>query len=319
MLKKTMGIDVDSRELNVCVLMDETRENSRWLKVKNTAQGFSQILEWAQKEKVEMIFMEATGGYEQAVALYLASHQVRVAIQNPHQVRQFARGIGLAWKNDAIDAFALGRMAQVVEVKPGVPLSANQLKLKQLATRRMQVVDMITIEKNHRTLAENETRESIDQHLEYLEKDQKTIDQLIEALIRKDPQLKEKRAVLVQFNGIGAVTAAYLLAFLPELGTVGNKQIARLAGLAPMDNDSGARKGKRHISGGRPRVRKALYMPGWVAVQRDQQMKQKYQKYLEEGKCKMVAIVAIMRKLLVRLNASLKRYLKKQSTQACPA
>jgi transposase len=309
MSKKAMGIDVDSKELNVCVVKDEKKENSIWEKMKNDKKGFAEVLKLLRKEMVELVFMEATGGYEQSIAVYLASNGIEVYVKNPWQVKQFAKGIGLMCKNDKVDAFALGRMAQVVEVKPGMQLSPNQIKLKQLVTRREQITEILTKEKGRLKLVIPETQASIKRHIEFLEEEQESLDELISEMIKKDEVMAQKRKVITQFKGIGKITAAALIGFLPELGYIGNKEICHLAGLAPMDNDSGAKKGKRFISGGRPRARRALYMPAWVAVQRDPNIRSIYERLIKAGKCKKVAIVAIMRKLLVRANAAYRRHL----------
>ena len=310
MSKKAMGIDVDSQELNVCVVTDEKQENAVWKKMTNDKKGFEEVLKFLKHEAVELVFMEATGGYEQGVALYLASNEIVALVKNPHQVRQFAKGIGLKYKNDKIDAFALGRMAQIVDVKPGMQSSPNQMKLKQLVTRREQITQMLAKEKGlHNKLAIAETLASITRVIESLEKEQEELDKVINEIINSDIVMTEKEDIITQFKGIGKITAAAIIAYLPELGYIGNKEICHLAGLAPMDNDSGSKKGKRFISGGRPRARKALYMPAWVAVRRDPNIRTIYERLIKAGKCKKIAIVAIMRKLLVRMNAAYRRKL----------
>jgi transposase len=309
MLKKTMGIDVDSKELNVCVIKDEKKENAIWKKMKNDKKGFAEVLKFLRNERVELVFMEATGGYEQGIALYLASNEIQVCVKNPCQVRQFAKGIGLMCKNDKVDAFVLGRMAQVVEVKPGMQSSPDQMKLKQLVTRREQITEILAKEKGNLKLVIPESRASIKRHIEFLEKEQKVLEELAGKIIKEDDVMAKKKKIVTQFKGIGQITAAALIAYLPELGYIGNKEICRLAGLAPMDNDSGTKKGKRFISGGRPRARRALYMPAWVAVQRDPNIRIIYERLIKAGKQKKVAIVAIMRKLLVRVNATYRRQL----------
>jgi transposase len=311
MIKKTMGIDVDSRELNLCVLKDETRASAIWQEVKNKNGDFKKVLQFIKKEQVELVFMEASGGYEQGIALYLADNGVQVFIKNPNQVRHFAKGIGLRFKNDRIDAFALGRMAQVVELKPEMQTSSRQLELKKMARRRDQITEALAKEKVILKLATSEVRASIDRHIKFLEKEQETLDKLIEKRIEDDIALTKKKNIIITFKGIGTVTANKLIAYLPELGYISNKEISHLAGLAPMDDDSGNVKGKRYISGGRPHVRKALYMPAWVAVQHDPNITAAFERFIKNKKPPKVAIVAIMRKMLVRLNATYRNYLQK--------
>lgn len=257
------------------------------------------------------MLMEASGGYEQKIAMYLSANKISVYVVNPRRARDFARGIGLNYKNDKIDAFALGRMAQVAKLPPATNASPNQLKLKKLVVRRNQIKEDIVVERNRKRLADDEAEESILKHIKFLEEEVEDIEKKINILIRSDKVMEANKKVLVKFKGIGDLTAAAMLALIPELGYISNKKVSSLVGLTPMDHDSGVLKGKRTISGGRAHARKALYMPAWVAVSRAPDLKIVFERHINNGKEKKVAIVAIMRKLLVRANAALRRHIEK--------
>jgi transposase len=312
MTEKAMGIDVDSKNLVCCIVVDEDKSKAIWKTFKNQEKNICEILSFLQSQKVSRVFLEASGGYEQKAAIYLSAHTISVYIVNPRRARDFARGIGLNYKNDKIDAFALGRMAQVAEIPLATYTSPNQLKLKKLVVRRNQIKEDIVVERNRKRLADDEAEESIQKHIKFLEEEVEDIEKKIMTLIRSDKLMEGKKKVLVKFKGIGDVTAAAMLALIPELGYINNKKVSSLVGLAPMANDSGMLKGKRTISGGRSHARKALYMPAWVAVQRDPSIKIVYERHIDRGKKKKVAIVAIMRKLLIRANAALRIYIETQ-------
>lgn len=316
MTKKAMGIDVDSRNLVCCVVVDEDKSNALWETFENREKDFCKILEYLRDQKVKRVLLEASGGYEQKIAIYLASNKISVYIVNPRRARDFARGIGLNYKNDKIDAFALGRMAQVAKFPATIHTCPNQQRLKQLVIRRNQISDMIVEEKNRNRLTGNEVRENILKHIEFLEDQKAELEETINAIIQSDQALKAKKGVLVKLIGIGDVTAAAMIALIPELGYISNNEVSSLVGVAPMDNDSGKNKGKRSISGGRAHARKALYMPAWVAVQRDPRMKIVYERHINRGKLKKVAIVAIMKKLLITANAVVRKHLEAQDIVA---
>jgi transposase len=310
MTKKTMGIDVDSKKLVCCIVVDEDQSTALWKTFENREKDFCKILNYLRSQKVSLVLLEASGGYEQKVTIYLSANGISVYVVNPRRARDFARGIGLNYKNDKIDAFALGRMAQVAKLPPATHSSPNQLKLKKLVVRRNQLKEDIVVESNRKRLADDEAKASICRHIKFLQEEVADIEKAINTLIRSDKVMKAKKKVLIKFKGIGDVTAAAMIGLIPELGYIKNKQVSSLVGLAPMDHDSGKLKGKRTISGGRSHARKALYMPAWVAVRRDPTMNTVYERHINNGKKKKVAIVAIMRKLLIRANAVLRRHIE---------
>lgn len=314
-MKKTMGIDVDSRYLETCIVIDENRSNAIGKRFHNREKEFSKLLKYLRSHKVSRVLMEASGGYEQKIAHYLAAHEIEVQVVNPRRARNFAKGIGLKAKTDKIDAFALGRMAQVVKFPTESYTSPNQLKLKKLMVRRSQLKEDIQAERNRKSLAEAVVKESIEKHIQFLQEEIDDIEEKIKEVIRSDKKMEAKKNVLIQFKGIGDITAATMIGLIPELGYISNKKVTSLVGLAPMPNDSGKIKGKRFISGGRARPRKALYMPAWVAVNCDPEINTFYNRLIENKKLKKVAIVAVMRKLLIRANAALRLYIEAEEKE----
>jgi transposase len=310
MTKKTMGIDVDSKSLVCCIVINEDKSTAIWKTFKNREKDFSEIIKYIRSQNVSLVLMEASGGYEQKISIYLSANNISVYVVNPRRARNFARGIGLNYKNDKVDAFALGHMAQVVKLPPVTKSNPNQLKLKRLVVRRLQIKGNIRVERNRKILADEEIEESILKHIKFMEDEVKEIEDKINNIIKSDKVMQAKKKVMINFIGIGNVTAAAMLALIPELGYISNKKISSLAGLAPMARDSGQIKGKRFISGGRGNARKSLYMPAWVAVRKDPGLKIVYERHLDKGKMKKVAIVAIMRKLLVRINAALRNHIE---------
>ena len=260
--------------------------------------------------------MEATGGYEQKIARAGMEVQLSVKIVNPAQVRHFAKGFGITAKTDKIDAYVIALFDEKVKPPETIAKSKEQLKLTELIRRRNSLKKMIQEDKNRKHTSEDFTKKSILRVTNMLEKEVELIDaELLE--IRKGSSVIAKKCdVLCQQKGVGITTALSLLALLPELGFLDRKQIASLAGLAPIARDSGKFKGKRFISGGRFEARKALYMPAWVAVQHDSELNTFYHSLEKRGKKPKVAIVAVMRRILVKLNGKLKEHINEVSLMA---
>ncbi len=298
------GIDVSSTELAVCVL--PARGHPQRQVVPNTAEGLAQLLPWLRAAGVHTIVLEASGGYEQRTRDAFGSARLAVRVVNPAQVRHFAKGLGQRAKTDAIDAEMIARFARTVRPIPGVQRSAAEHAVAALEKRRQQLKAMRLQEKNRRRLAPDVVRESIDRQLAAIEKELVWLDAQLEAVLTRDPQLLRKVELLCQHKGVGRLTAIGLLATLPELGRVNRKQIAALAGLAPFAKESGAWRGKSYITGGRLQARHCLYMAALVATQYNPPLRAFYQRLLAAGKAKKVALTAVMRKLLVICNATLK-------------
>lgn len=297
-----VGIDISKDRLDVHLLPEGVH-----FAVKNDAEGIASLIRRLQEEAPTIIIMEASGGYEISVAAELGSVNLPVAIVNPRQVRDFAKGIGKLAKTDAIDAHVLARFAETIRPEPQ-PLSTEEEKqIKELVTRRKQLVDLRASEKNrlHRARS-TRVRHSIQTVIAALDQEIRDIEQNIDNIIKGSPLWREKEDLLKTFKGVGSTTAMTIVAKLPELGETGRQKISCLVGIAPLNKDSGKMRGKRMITGGRADVRSALYMVAISAIKCNPVIKPFYQRLIEAGKPFKVAIVACMRKILVILNAMIR-------------
>ena len=270
----------------------------------NDSEGIDAAVERLAASEPVRIVMEATGGMEMQLAAALSAAGLPVAIVNPRNVRAFARSTGRLAKTDAIDAEVIARFADKVEPACRPLPDENERSLRQLIARRRQLVDMRTMETNRqRRIISQQVAESLDTHIAYITREIKDIDREIKRLIKASPVWRAKEDLLKSVPGIGDETAAMLVASLPELGTLGHRQIAALVGLAPMNCDSGNMRGRRKIKGGRTAVRTNLYIPTLSAIRCNPLIKQFYNRLRRAGKNAKVAITACMRKLLIILNA----------------
>jgi transposase len=254
-----------------------------------------------------LVVLEATGGYEIPVTAALANAGLPVAVVNPRQIRDYARATGQLAKTDALDARAIARFAEAVQ--PAVrPLPTPQAQaLADLVARRRQVVDMLGAELNrHRQARQPRLQQRIAAHVAWLRRALEGLDEDLTELVRSSPVWREKDNLLTSMPGVGDVTAQALLADLPELGQLDRRRIAALVGIAPFNRDSGQWRGRRMIGGGRPAVRRALYMATIVAIQHNPTIAACYQRLVTAGRPKKVAVIAAMRKLLTTLNAMLR-------------
>jgi transposase len=250
--------------------------------------------------------LEASGGYEQEAAATLASAGLPVVVVNPRQVRDFAKATGQLAKTDRLDALVLARFAEAVkpEIRPLPDAATEELRL--LLVRRSQVIGMIAAEKNRLKTAVPAVRKHIKAHIAWLEGQRDDLDAELRGRLKASPIWREKEQLLRGVAGIGPVASLTLLAALPELGTLSRKEIASLAGLAPIARDSGTLRGKRTIWGGRARVRQGLYMATVSATKHNPVIRAFYQRLIAAGKPPKVALTACMRKLLTILNAMLR-------------
>ena len=268
--------------------------------------GLGQLLACLEEVRPTLVCLEATGGYERTLRDALVERGVPTSTVNPRQVRDFARASGQLAKTDKIDAAVIARFAAAFDPAPDEPPSAEQQRLRSLRARRQQVVQSLTQEKNRLGTADAETGESIRRAIKFYEDELKDLDRRIAEATRTDPDLQRRMKLLVTVPGVGAVTAAALLAELPELGAMNRGQAAKLVGLAPLNRDSGTLRGKRMIGGGRAQVRRSLYMATLVATKHNHLIRSHYRQLINRGKAKMTALVACMRKLLLILNAMIK-------------
>jgi transposase len=309
-----VGIDVSKDWLDIVVL-----PSGETFRIENTEEQMGALIEKLESLKPERVVLEATGGYERLVTsrLYLAG--LSVCRVNPKRVRYFARSLGQLAKNDKLDARMLARFGEVVQPALTQLPSEHAQRLSAWLTRREQLSAMLVAEKNRLGTASAHVRPSVMEHVAWLKKQLKHLDKDIDEFINATPDLKEKDDFLQEVQGIGKKTAAKLIADVPELGSCDRKQIAALIGAAPYDHDSGYKKGQRAIGGGRPDVRKVLYMATLAATRFNPVIQAFYRRLLQAGKKKKVALVACMRKLLTILNAILRDRKHWNPTLACPA
>jgi transposase len=255
----------------------------------------------------DQIVLEATGGLERRLAHALHHAGFDVAIVNPRQVRDFARAFNQLAKTDAIDARIIARFGQVVQPRPMPAPDANALQLQALVARRRQIIHSRVAEANRLARTDDPiVRDMIQAVIDLYHTQLKQVDARIADITQCDESLKQRQELLRSTPGVGPATAGVLIAELPELGRLNRQQIAKLVGLAPINRDSGLMRGKRTTGGGRVTVRNALYMAALVGTRRNPVIGAFYQRLLHNGKSKMVALVACMRKLLLILNSMLR-------------
>jgi transposase len=248
--------------------------------------------------------LEATGGYESLVAGAIAGRGIAVAVVNPRQVRDFAKATGVLAKTDRIDARVLARFAEAVRPEPRPLPTAEAKELEEYLSRRRQLVDMLTMEKNRLSIAATERlKRSLGRHIDWLEEALRRANDDIDKAIRSSPVWREQEDLLRSVPGIGPVSARTMLAELPELGRLNRKKIAALVGVAPLNRDSGMLQGTRTCWGGRASVRQVLYMAAVSAVRCNPVIRRTYAALRDRGKKHKVALVACMRKLLTILTA----------------
>lgn len=300
-----VGIDVASAHVDVAV------EGAPWpaslARMANDSEGHSALAEAVAALAPQMVLMEATGGYEAALACALQASGLRVAVVNPRMARDFARAMQRLAKTDRIDAQTLAELAQVLCRRPDAerfirPLSEpEQQDLAALVTRRRQLVAMQLSERQRLRLARAVARPSIDAMLEAIARQLDDVEAEMASHVERHHAAAAQ--LLQSVAGVGRVAAATLIAELPELGKLNRRQICALVGVAPFAQDSGTRQGRRRIAGGRFEVRRALYMATLSATRWNAPIRAFYERLVAAGKLKKVALVACMRKLLTHLNA----------------
>jgi transposase len=294
-----VGIDVSKAHLDVALERD-----GEVFQVANSEEGIAGLVARLTESPPELVVLEATGGYEGLVAGVLAGQGIPIAVVNPRQVRDFAKATGVLAKTDRVDARVLAHFAEAVRPKVSPLPTAEAAELEALVTRRRQIVDMLTMEKNRRGIVASERmRRGIDKHIAWLEEALRRANDDIDKTIRQSKAWKEQEDLLRSVPGVGPVTARTLLAELPELGRLSRKEIAMLVGVAPLNHDSGTLKGQRTTWGGRASVRTVLYMATQTATRCNPTIRRSYQALVKRGKKAKVALVACLRKLVTILNA----------------
>ena len=298
-----VGIDVSKDTLDVAVYP----HGEQW-QASNDEAGIGALVERLTTLSPARIVMEATGGYETSALAALASAGLAVVAVNPRQVREFARSTGRLAKTDALDAQVLAHFAALVRPALRVLPDAATAELSALLARRRQLIEMRTAESNRLARAHERVRPSIRELVRFLDKRIAELDRELHDRLRGSPVWREQEDLLRSIPGVGPVLSVTLLADVPELGRLAHKQLAALLGVAPLNRDSGRRRGKRSVWGGRANVRAVLYMATLTAVRRNPVLKLLYARYRQAGKAHRVAMTACMHKLLRICNAIIRHH-----------
>lgn len=296
-----VGIDVSKDRLDVAVLGEE-----RERQVDNSQEGIHELLKQMVELDPELIVVEATGGYQRAVVDGLFQAGLAVAVVNPARVRQFARASGLLAKTDRLDAQVLAEFGKRMRPRCYEGKSEAERQLSGLLVRRKQLEEMLKGEQNRLRTVSPSLRGSLERIIAVLKEEKKRLDEQIQQALNEQKAWREQSEILGSAPGVGMVTTAMLLAELPELGKMDRKKIAALVGVAPMNYDSGRKRGYRKTKGGRADVRSVLYMSTLVATRYNPLIQAQYQQMLKRGKLKKVALTACMRKFLTILNAMMR-------------
>jgi transposase len=300
-VKKTIcGVDVSKAKLDACI-----EPGQRFASFDNDKAGIAKLAAFCREHAVTLVVMEASGGYERQVFVELWEEGISCALTNPRSVRRYAEAMGILEKTDRIDSSVIARFALAKDLAPTPLPNQAQQRLKALVTRLRQVTDDLTVQKQrHASTFDNvEMRASIDEVIALLKRQSRSLEGEIASMIDDDPLWAKLAETWREVKGVAGRTVARLHAEVPEIGTLSNKAIAKLVGLAPIANDSGKRKGKRPTRGGRAGVRSILFLVAAIAARYDKSLGEFRDRLLKAGKEKMVVRIALARKLLVRLNA----------------
>jgi len=295
-----VGIDVAKSWLDIAWLPGQT------LRVDHTEEAITGLIEQLRAQPPSLVVMEATGGLETALASALAAAALPVAVVNPRQVRDYAKACGRLAKTDRIDAMVLAAFAAAIRPQVRALPDEDTRALGDLLARRRQLVEMRVQEKLRLQRASSVQRTSLREHIAWLDERIARLDIDLTHALRTSSAWRDKDDLLKEIPGVGSLTRATVLAWLPELGTLGRRQIAALVGVAPFNRDSGTHRGARVIWGGRAQVRKTLYMATVASIRCNPVIREFYQRLRAQGKPAKVAITACMRKLLTIMNAMLK-------------
>jgi len=295
-----VGMDVAKATLDLYAPIPPRGQSRQF---SNDRSGHRALVRWLRPLGVVQVVCEATGGYERAALEALRAAGITVSVVNARQVRDFGRAQGRLAKTDRLDAAVLAEFGRCLHPKVTAAPSAAQQQLAELVTRRHQVQQLRTAEHNRLEHATHPAvRRQVQRHVVALDRQLEELDAWLTELVRAEQSLAQKVARMCLVVGVGRITAITLLALVPELGTLNRRQAAALLGVAPFNRDSGPRRGHRLILGGRAAARRALYMAGLVAAYKNPWLKSFYHRLVAEGKARKVALVAVMRKLIIRLN-----------------
>ena len=298
---KSIGIDISKGTLDIYCA-----HTKRYWSIPNTSKHIAQLVQEFSQISPDFIVFEPSGGYERLLMATLACEGLRFSRVNARQVRDYAKACGRLAKTDKLDAQILAQYGLKMQPRPTTLSTPIQQALQTYGLRRRQLVEMLKAEKQHLPqYNQNEITDELKKHMVVLETSIDQLEKTMKALIQEDPLLAESFKILTSVSGVGLITALTLMSDLPELGHLSAKQIAALVGVAPQNYDSGNMRGQRHIQGGRQTVRNVLYMAALSAIRSEPTLKEFYQRLKANGKPSKVAIVAVMRKLIIWLNAKL--------------
>jgi transposase len=299
-MKIICGVDVSKARLDACI-----EPGAIFASFDNDAAGIAELAALCCRHQAGLVVMEASGGYERQAFLLLWEAGMPCAMTNPRSVRRYAESMGVLEKTDRLDARIIARFAHAKNLRPTPAPTAGQMRLKALVARLRQVTDDLTVQKQRReSLADNaEMLASIDEVIALFKRQSRRLEGEIASMIDDDPLWAQLAQTWRSVKGVAGRTVARLMADLPEIGTYSNKAIAKLVGVAPIANDSGKRKGKRPVRGGRSSVRSVLFLVAAIAARYDQSLGAFRDRLLAAGKHKMAVRIALAHKLLVRLNA----------------
>ena len=293
-----VGIDVCKDRLDGCLRGGPSFQHD------NSPAGVTQVVTLLQQHPVRLVVVEATGGLEVPVVRALQRAGIGVAVVNPRQARDFAKASGVLAKTDAIDAAVLAHFAEAIRPPVRALPDEQTLLLDALVSRRSQLIDMRTMERNRLgQCSDRKVRANIEKHLTWLQKHIDEVDRELGEAVKSNPDWQARDALQQSVPGIGPVVSRTLLASLPELGQLSGKKLAALAGLAPFAHDSGTQRGHRRVFGGRAEVRAKLYMAAMTASRTKSPLGELFRRLRERGKEFKVAVVAVARKLLTIVNA----------------
>lgn len=299
-MKIICGVDVSKARLDACIEPGSIRG-----RFDNDAAGIAALAAFCRQHQAELVAMEASGGYERKAFLLLWQQDLPCAVANARNVRLYAESMGMLEKTDSIDTAMIARFARDKNLQPTPLPSQAQQRIKALVARLRQVTDDLTVQKQRRSgLLDNaEMLASLDEVIALLKRQSRTLEGEIASMIDDDPLWAKLAETFRSVKGVAGRTVARLMADLPEIGTYSNKAIAKLVGVAPIANDSGKRKGKRPVRGGRSSVRSILFLVARTAARYDKSLSEFRDRLVAAGKEKMVIRIALARKLLIRLNA----------------
>jgi transposase len=310
--KVYIGVDISKAWLDVAI-----EPSRKTMRVENNVKGISELIGSIRGLCLERIVVEATGGYESLLIEMLVGARLPVSLVHPARVRKFAQGMNWLAKTDKIDARLLARFGEKASPRLVEMPSEQEKQLSALIKRRKQVLAIVVSERNRLETADPSVRGYIESSLQALRGQLDELDAAIQTFVEQTPDLKAKQDLLQSVPGVGKITASTLTSQLPELGKCNRKEIAALVGTAPFNHDSGYKRGKRMVKGGRADVRNVLYMATLTATRHNPVIKVFYDRLVKSGKEKKVALVACMRKLLTILNAMIRNNTAWQPSLSC--